>query len=264
EEVAPVRDLVMKMAAAGEAPQTEVRAFDLEILTATGNAQHLTREADRQRKAIVAMLGLVPEAPVELHPALDATVPDDTGFAADSAGLGLHRSAHDVAEAAVRLEIAKQYPDLTIGIHGGVEDGQARIGLGFGLPFPILNTNRSGIASSRAERRVTKAAWEETVELLAQRLADLRYALGNTRTHITFLADELAPVIDQQLEDVTHLAGMGQFDAALQLDALRQRHETRLALVDSKLTAEIARAQIDALLHPGRERNTTNTVESDQ
>ncbi len=53
---------------------------------------------------------------------------------------------YEVAEASLRLEVRRQYPDIQLGPALGMEDGQGRGGVGFSVPLPILNANRRGIA----------------------------------------------------------------------------------------------------------------------
>ena len=56
--------------------------------------------------------------------------------------------------------------------------------------------------------------------------------------------------MDRQLADAVVLAGLGEFDALLQLDALTRRHEARLQVLDAHLQLALARDETFALLGP--------------
>lgn len=57
-----------------------------------------------------------------------------------------------VAENEFKLQIRKQYPELSIGPQFGNEEGSDRIGFNIGVTLPIWNRNRLSIAESEYER----------------------------------------------------------------------------------------------------------------
>jgi outer membrane protein TolC len=71
--------------------------------------------------------------------------------------LGAALADYAVAEAEVRLEVARQYPDLTIGPGLAWDQGIARWIFSFGTPGFPHRANRGPIAESEA-RRTTRAA----------------------------------------------------------------------------------------------------------
>lgn len=79
-------------------------------------------------------------------------------------------AGYQSAEAALRLEVAKQYPDLTLSPGLLWEAGQMKWSLGLSLLPPLLDRNRGPIAEARA-RRVEAAA--NVLKVQAQAIADL-------------------------------------------------------------------------------------------
>ena len=61
------------------------------------------------------------------------------------------------AESALQLEIAKQYPDITIGPGYTWDEGENKWFLGISLPLPVFNRNRGPIAEAEARRKETAA-----------------------------------------------------------------------------------------------------------
>ena len=68
---------------------------------------------------------------------------------------------YEAAEAALRLEVARQYPDLNIGPGYQYNQGQHQFSLGISLPLPILNQNQGPIAAARAARQVAAADFDK-------------------------------------------------------------------------------------------------------
>jgi cobalt-zinc-cadmium efflux system outer membrane protein len=68
---------------------------------------------------------------------------------------------YEAAEASLRLEVARQYPDLSIGPGYQYNQGQHQFSLGISLPLPILDQNRGPIATARAARQVAAADFDK-------------------------------------------------------------------------------------------------------
>jgi len=70
-------------------------------------------------------------------------------------------------ETALKIEIRRQYPELTIGPSTALEEGKTRVGLAASLTLPLWNRNRSGIAEAEGRRDESRnaavAAWRNLV-----------------------------------------------------------------------------------------------------
>jgi cobalt-zinc-cadmium efflux system outer membrane protein len=85
------------------------------------------------------------------------------------------------AEADLRLEIAKQYPDLHLGPGYAWNNGNAndnQWSLGFTLELPILDQNQGPIAAAEAQRKLSAAKF---VALQAQVSAEIDRAVADVR-----------------------------------------------------------------------------------
>lgn len=68
---------------------------------------------------------------------------------------------YNAAQAALRLAIANQYPNLNIGPGYHYDQGDNKFILDISLPLPVLNQNQGPIATARANRRLAAARFEQ-------------------------------------------------------------------------------------------------------
>ncbi len=66
-------------------------------------------------------------------------------------------AAYAASESALRLEIARQYPDLSLGPGYEYDQGDNKWSIGFQLTLPLLNRNRGAIAEAEAKRKTAAA-----------------------------------------------------------------------------------------------------------
>lgn len=246
-----VLPIARRLGASGEFTRIEARLFELERAKRGHDHERLVAAARAMELDLRALMGLPADHPVVLVPALGAPppVPADDARLHDHPHLQARLAAYEVAESALRVEIRRQYPDLTLGGGYGEEDDE-RLLFGLSIPVPILNANRGGIAEAEAQREVARVDVETTLERLrsAAALADLTYAdaLAARRR----LDDTIIPLLDQQIEDVRRVAELGDVDALLFMETLERQRDVRLALVDATLDEAIAAIRIDALRGP--------------
>ena len=154
------------------------------------------------------------------------------------------------AEATLRLEIAKQYPDVHLGTGYQFDQGDNKWIIGLSSELPLLNRNQGPIAEARG-KRAEFAARFTAVQVKA--VAELDRALAAWHAAQEQLAG-LAPLdaaLRQQAEAVTAQAKAG---AAEPLDVLAAQAELAASAVanfDVRLRALQAFGQLeDALQRP--------------
>jgi len=72
-------------------------------------------------------------------------------------------AGYSLSEAALRLEIRKQYPDVSVGPGYTWDHGVKRVQLNLLLTLPLLNRNQGAIAEAEARREQAGAKLEATV-----------------------------------------------------------------------------------------------------
>ena len=132
------------------------------------------------------------------------------------------------AEADLRLEIAKQYPDLHLGPGYAWNNGNAgdnQWSLGLTLELPILDQNQGPIAEAEARRKLAAAKF---VELQSQVIGEIDRAVAGFRVAREQLqtGNELLAAEQQQQKSAQAQLKAGaadQLDSAQRATGIRQR-----------------------------------------
>ena len=238
---------------AKEVDATDVRPFQIERATRRAELQSLGLQQRQQEAWVKALLGLVPEAQVELHPSFPQTNSPTPAPAApqwikeNHPAVLLARAEYAAAEKALELEVRKQYPDLTLGGGYATDEGQSRILFGAGLPLPLLNRNRRAIAEARANRDVARAAAEGEVEDLVGQLFRARLAAEAARERRRLIETDAIPLADRQIDDLRRLGRLGDFNTLALLEALRTGYEAKVQLLGARAAEAVAANELNAL-----------------
>ncbi|MGC9261287.1 MAG: TolC family protein [Phycisphaerae bacterium] len=128
---------------------------------------------------------------------------------------------YQAAEAALKLQIARQYPDIHLGPGYSFNQGANEFTLGFTMALPIFNQNQGAIAAANAQRLVIA---DELKQKQTTVITQIRAALSQYRSALRQL--RAAQSIERQ--------------ARMQLRATRRAFKagakSRLAVVESQLT----------------------------
>ncbi len=254
--VEEVASIVERLVRAGELGRVDSRLFLVERATRRSDVPLLDSRAKEAELAIRSILGLSPAAPLSLVPGSLAAPPGAPSaelaalLESRNADLATLRTEYEVAEQHLRLEVRKQYPDLTIGPGGKYEDGDGRVLLGLSLPLPLWNRNQLGVAEALAQRDLARAAFETAFERLAGELATTEVRLEAARSLRLALESDVVPLVDEQYGDVRRIAELGHLDAFVLLDAVTRQASVKTRLIDSYLDEALAASAIDALTGP--------------
>ncbi|MCJ7611160.1 MAG: TolC family protein [Candidatus Aminicenantes bacterium] len=111
-------------------------------------------------------------------------------------------SEYEAAQAALRVEIAKQYPDLVLGPDYQLDQTDVKWTLGLSLILPLLNRNKGPIAEAEARRAEVAARF---LALQASVLAELERASAAGRA-----AGDKARAADEMLTELRRQEAAGQ------------------------------------------------------
>lgn len=124
------------------------------------------------------------------------------------------------AEAALKLQIARQYPDIHLGPGYSFNQGANEFTLGFSAALPIFNQNQGAIAAADAQRRVIAAELQQKQTMV---ITQIRSALSQYRSALR----------------QWHTADAIEIQARTQLRAARRAFkagaQSRLALSEAQL-----------------------------
>lgn len=239
-------DIYEKRLAAGETPGPEVDIFRVDLVTVRSSLGAAIGETAQGRIAIANAAGLpgsslesvAIRAPELDSPPAAATLPITL---VQRAGV-LHRAdvrralaEYAVADALVRLEVAKQYPDVQLTPSYTFEEGFARYMLNTALqPLPVFHRSRLLIQQAEAERE--QAARQFQFQQ-AQAIGELERAVAQYQAAFTAWQDAGSRVLAIQ---------RGREAAARR--ALAAGEGDRLGVATVRLeTFTASRAELDAL-----------------
>lgn len=234
----------------------QLRVLEIEQIKREGDLHTLEIEQDVQRTALLGLMGLVPEAEIELVPELTGEIADP-GTAADrehlrrgNLELALARARYEAAERGLTVELCRRTPDLNIGPAGGTEEGDPRVGGAGGITLPLWNRNRRAIAEARATRDAARTAYEARYEILVTELSEARGSQRLTRTRSEWLTTRVGPLADKQLAELQNISALGDMDVLILKDALTSVLETKLQVLDVRMERALIANHIRSLVEP--------------
>ena len=164
------------------------------------------------------------------------------------------------AENDLRLEIAKQYPDVHLNPGYQYDQGNSKWTLGITFDLPVLNQNQGPIAEARARRELAAAKF---LQLQAQIAAQVDQAVAGWQSARAQLktADALASAAERQHESV---AAQMRDGAATRMELAAAEIElaaSRLARLDSQAQAQAALGALeDAVQQPAEHFDLLKTL----
>lgn len=158
---------------------------------------------------------------------------------------------YDLAESALRLEVAKQYPEIHVGPGYTYDHGIAKLPFNLGLVLPPMDLNRAAIAQAEAKRAEAGRSLE-AVQAAALGAVDQAWAaLGAARITEASTRERDLPVARRLAEDTARGARAGEADRVDDLGAQATLIETELAVLDARRAAVTASVDLeDALRVP--------------
>ncbi len=167
EEVAARTDatgLTEKKFALGEVSRPDVHQAQIELAGSRLALRAAETKLSESRSILASALGVPIKAlegvplswpDLESPPALESLPLSAVQRAGLLNRLDVQRTLAEyaAAEASLKLEIAKQYPDIHLGPGYEYDQGLNKFGIGFSATFPILNQNGGPIAEAEARRR---------------------------------------------------------------------------------------------------------------
>lgn len=139
---------------------------------------------------------------------------------------------YDAVEAELRLEVAKQYPDLTIGPGYVYDQGLNKLAFSFSMPLHLFDRNQGPIAEAEARRSEAQARF---LALQARAIGEIEGGTERYRSALAELA-EARSLSARQRETEQALGRSFAAGAADRLDVAMSRAELS-ALARSELLA---------------------------
>jgi outer membrane protein TolC len=219
---------------------------------ALATAQH---DAEKARGDLNALLGLAPEARLNLVPGAPFIDPDPAALDAAAAALPTRRpdllalqAGYASQNANLRKAVLAQFPILNLGFsHASDTSAVVTNGLTATFVVPIFNGGRGEIAVQSATRDQLRAEYQARLDQTLADIAAARRERASSRRMIAALEGDVPRLIaaatqaraPYQRGDIDSAAYLGLEQAAL-------GHE--VALLDQRLAAELAAISLETVL----------------
>jgi CRISPR system Cascade subunit CasA len=243
---------------AGEDARPAALAARAELGAAVRRLADAESRAEQNRLALAQALGVGPSEVrgVSLAPPRSAPAQPVTPAARDAAALGrpdvLRAIAdYDIAEGALRTEIARQYPEVHIGPGYTYDHGIRKIPFNLTLVLPPADLNRAAIAQAEARRAEAGRSLEAAQAGVLAAVDQAKSAAAGTQMALSIIRDQERPAALAAEAAADRALAAGEADKVDQLAARAARLEAELALLDARKAAEAAAIDLeDALRTP--------------
>jgi len=225
-------------------------------------------DAARTRRELFELLGLLPDTRLQL--VLDGEVtslpelpePDRQALLAVPA-LRAAEAGHATAEAALRLEISKQYPGIRFGPEFEDDRGEPTIGIGIGITLPIFDRNRGGIAAAEEARSRAREAYSAKLLRAAHAEARARVELESAERRLQIHREGVLRSAGDASRALEARLRAGRADVVEVLAAQRSIAQARMR--ELELEEQIAAASLSAAVEGGLalQRPTSTAPASD-
>ena len=245
ENDATIVTMVAERVKGGEAPRPELGIYQTQQSRNLLDLADARSKVDAARAKLADALG-VPAISIRNTPvsfgALDRFPNTPPGRLLRKAAL-FHRSDilgaledYAAADAALRLEIAKQTPDLSTSPGYSYDQGQSKWALGVGLTLPI-DGNRGPILEANARRDEAAAVFERLQIGIRGELDQSLAAYHSDRARLREV-DKLIASQTQQLDDAERLLKAGEGDHLAGNAARSLVIQAKLARIDALVQAQ--------------------------
>ncbi len=148
-------------------------------------------------------------------------------------------SNYAAAESTLRLEVAKQYPDIHLNPGYAFDQNENKWALGIGLTLPILNQNQGAIGEAEAKRREAAAKFNA---VQAKVLADCDRAAAAVTAARAKIAttDEMIAEQEKVLASEQRMVAAGEGDKLALRSAQVERATTLTARLDALVELQAA------------------------
>jgi CRISPR system Cascade subunit CasA len=158
---------------------------------------------------------------------------------------------YDIAEQGLKLEVAKQYPDIQIGPGYTFERGEHKIPFDLTLILPPLDLNRANIQSAEAKRALAASKLDAAQAAVLTTVDQSAAALAGAAAGLARARDQDLPLALRVDAAAREALALGELDRLDQEAAEAAAIDARIAALDAWRLAWIAAADLeDALRRP--------------
>ena len=212
EQEATLRDdavsLVHSQRELGEATEMDIVLVELDRATVQRELRDARAEHDRLRRDLNQLIGIPPTYDLPLQESgrpLSFRIYDELGdeevdrrILAGRFDLRAKASEYQQAEQELRLAVAQQYPNLTLGPSFEIEaDGDQSLGLAASIEIPIHDRNQGVIAEKTAARERVRVEYVAALHDARARAFNALAALKRAKAEVELQQRDVLPLIER-------------------------------------------------------------------
>jgi outer membrane protein TolC len=154
---------------------------------------------------------------------------------------------YEAAQAALQLEIARQYPDINISPGYEWDQGEHKWTIGLNIELPVFNRNQGPIAEALANRNLAAAKFNE---LQIGAISEIESAIAAAKAALEQLNrfSELLKIKENHLKDLETQLNSGAIDALVLEQARVELLSIEKPLTDAYINWEKALARLESAL----------------
>lgn len=230
--------------------QTELAAAERKLADARGRREQASTDLAKALGVSPAAADL-PLVPVADPPPLDA-LPAWRRDAAQSRRDVLRALAdYDIAESALRLEVAKQYPEVRLGPGYNYDHGVTKLPFSLALALPTYDLNRRAIAQAEAARAAAGRALELAQATVLNQVDASAAALATAQANLDRATRRALPAARRTAEGAARAVQAGAADRTEELAARAAEADAELDRLEARRAGATAAADLeDALRRP--------------
>ncbi|MCM8531874.1 MAG: TolC family protein [Lentisphaeraceae bacterium] len=142
--------------------------------------------------------------------------------------------AFHLADKELKLELAKQYPDLKVGLSQEQEVGEKKrtISIPFSIELPVFDRNQQAITSSLTQREIELDKYKQTLSHHLSLLEAQIESLKISKQKDLIVTDKILPLTEMNSKDAEKALKLGSISTLRYLDILAQHLEFKLNISD--------------------------------
>ena len=148
---------------------------------------------------------------------------------------------YQAAEASLKLEVAKQYPTISLGPQFENDDGNASVGLGLAIRLPFFNTNHGGVIEAEIRREGTRDLFRSLLLRVSHAEAQARAEWNVTEQMLENYRSGALRNLDQARKSLDLRLQAGESNVLEVLAALRSLADARVRELDLQRKSATAR-----------------------
>jgi CRISPR system Cascade subunit CasA len=220
------------------------------------------------RAALAVALGVSPGAVRDLAVAPIPRPPTGEDLSAWRRDAALSRrdvlkavADYDIAESALRLEIANQYPQVSLGPGYNYDHGVTKLPFSLSLALPPWDLNRGAIAKAEADRAAAGRSLEAAQAGALAAVDTASDALATARRDLLKARDGALPVARKIDADLLRSTSAGETDRVDELAARGAMMDATLDALDAEHAQALAQADLEDALRRSFDSAETAVIE---